>query len=92
MIVTFPLPTDWPGTISLSDSGPVDVIEKIESVSITCTADCQPNCGYVWTDANGTVVSTEALLNIATVTRYQSAGSISVLLITSMGRSILHLH
>ena len=72
MSVTFPLPPDWPWSISLSDPGSVDVIENIDPVSITCLADCNPGCGYIWTDANGTVLSTEALLSIATVTRYQS--------------------
>ena len=68
--------TDWPLSVSLSNPGPVigviDVIENIDPVNITCLADCNPDCGYVWTDANGTVVSADALLSFVTVTRYDS--------------------
>ena len=64
--------SDWPLTIALSSPDHVDVIEDTESVSSTCTADCNPVCDYRWVDDNGTVVSTSGLLDIDTPDRYQA--------------------
>ena len=52
---------DWPLGMSVSQDK-VHVIEYADSVNITCLADCNPGCGYVWTDANGTVLSMDQVL------------------------------
>ena len=50
----------------------VDVIEYTDPVNITCLADCNPGCGYIWTDANGTVVSMDQVLYLDKPDRYQT--------------------
>ena len=49
-----------------------DVIENTDPVNITCLADCNPDCGYIWTDANGTVVSMNHVLYLDKPDRYQA--------------------
>ena len=64
--------TDWPLSMSLNNPGPVDVIENIDPVSITCSADCNPECGYVWTDASGVDVASDELFYLDKLTRQQA--------------------
>ena len=42
----------------------MDVIENRYPVSITCLADCNPDCGYVWTDQSGSEVSSNVVLDL----------------------------
>ena len=40
------------------------MIENRDPVSITCLADCKPDCGYVWTDQSGSEVSSNVVLDL----------------------------
>ena len=59
-------------SISISVPEPVNVVENVDPVNITCEAVCNPECGYVWTAVNGTDVSSDEFLYMDKLTRYQA--------------------
>jgi hypothetical protein len=72
---------DWPWSILFISPGDTsdiaDVIEDTTFVNRTCSADCNPDCSYIWiNNTNGVNTSYTPLLDLSKPDRYD-AGSYS---------------
>ncbi|XP_076438582.1 hemicentin-2-like [Babylonia areolata] len=62
-----------PGTsITFSPDKATQDVEEKADLSVTCSADCRPECGFVWLRGSSTQVSTGPVLSLDSVQRDQS--------------------